>query len=272
MASCSNYEAAHPSYVKITNIDIETNEFYQGQPTHDIKGISVYLDDNYIGTFEKDKLIPIITDNTSKSTLKFYPLVSINGIKANLQNYFFLSEIAYESPLKKGEINNISLQYKYKESVNFAFVEGFENNNIFTEDLDDNEDTKIEFSTDNPKSGNRCGKIQLDSMNSDIKCTSYLFYDIPTDGKKVILELDYRGNIGFIIGLIGREITGNEYKKEFIFIKETEDWNKIYLDFTEELKLSKLESYRIYFQAKHSKEADESFIFLDNVKLLHSEK
>ncbi len=271
MTSCSNYEAEHPSYVKITDIDINTNEFYQGAPTHDIKEVSVYLDNKYIGTFEKDKLIPVI-NNKIKAKLKFYPLIRMNGINANLQNYFFLSEIEHEVPFEKGQIDTVNLQYEYKESINFAFVEGFENNNIFTEDLDDNPNTKVEISTEEPKSGDRCGKIQLDTMNKEIKFTSYLFYQIPTDGKKVILELDYRGNVGFVIGLIGREVDGNEYKKDFIFIRETDDWNKIYLDFTEELKRSKLESYRIYFYATHNKKIDKSFIFLDNIKLLFSEK
>ncbi len=272
IVSCSNYEAEHPYFVKITDISVKTNEFYQGAPTYDINEVSVYLDNVYIGTFEKNKLIPIINDDDSKSTLKFYPLVRMNGSKSNVQNYFFLSETEYRPSFEKGQIDTINLQYQYRESVSFAFVEGFENNNIFTEDLDENPNTEIEISTDNPKSGNKCGKIQLDTMNNEIKCTSYLFYDIPTDGKKVILELDYRGNVGFIIGLIGREVTGEEYKKDFIVIKETEDWNKIYLDFTDELKRSKLESYRIYFKARHDEEIESSFIFLDNIKLLFSEK
>lgn len=272
LSSCSGYEAAPASYIVVKDISLETNLFYQGHPTHDIEQFSVYVDDNPIGVFSVGKLIPIISNGNAAANLKFYPLVKMNGGKSNLQEYFLLQEFEKEYTFSSGTIDTIDLLYKYKESVNFAFFEGFENNNIFTEDLDDDSNTFVSVSDVEPISGNHCGVVNLDTAASYIEFTSYLYYELPVDGKKTILELDYRGNIGFVMGIMGRDISGQEASIDFIYIKETEDWNKIYIDITEQLKLSELDLYRIVFKARHRETLENSFIFFDNIKLLYSER
>ena len=86
-------------------------------------------------------------------------------------------------------------------------------------------------------------------------------------GSRVFLELDYKNDIELQIGLITIE-ENLEFKNYKLVLKPQEDWNKVYVDFSNELLSSNLNKYRVVFGVVNPTDEDK-VVYLDNVKLLH---
>jgi len=271
--SCNETEAVIPAYIYINNVSLETNNSTQGAPTQNITDIWVYVDGLSTGVFNKQQLIPIISDDYSTTEILLVPGIRDNGIKQDIQNYFLYKEIKLTNNLKPGEIDTISAVFQYVDHADFVFIEDFENGNIFNKDIDGDSYTSINISENNPRSGEKCGIIQLNTEHNHIETTTkFFYYNLPKSGNLVYLEMDYKGDNEFVVGISGKDITGNEYKSDFILLKPQESWNKIYLNLTKEIQDSGLESYRIFFKAQHNDTNETTTIFLDNIKLLYSQK
>jgi hypothetical protein len=107
--------------------------------------------------------------------------------------------------------------------------------------------------------------IEVTSANS--------FYAIPSSGYSCFLELDYKCNIDFIVGLIGQDkTTGKEYQNDIMYINSKETWNKIYIDLTKAIQDSGLGLYKIFFSCEHEDKNSISEVYIDNVKLLYLKK
>lgn len=274
LLSCNDSTSKLPAYLFIDNVEIETNIFSQGAPTHNISDIWVYSNGNPIGVFNTGELIPILSDDYSNTEISLFAGIRENGIKQSIQIYFLYSEIDINQELIPGSIDTIQPVFKYVDHAKFVFIENFENSNIFNKDLDGNSQTSITISDNNPLTGNYSGEIILTKDNPNIDVTSSAYFNnLPNNGELVYVELDYKCNTEFRFGLIGKDnSTGQEYPYSIIYIKQKEDWNKIYINLTKIIQDSDLDAYKCFFSAIHNEEIDTSKIYLDNVKLLYSEK
>ena len=271
--SCGKDSAIIPSYLYIEQVKVLTNTAIEGAPTENITDIWVYVNNFPIGAFDKQKLIPILPDESGNQEVLLIAGIRDNGIKENIQQYYLYDQINITAQLVPGQIDTIQAVFRYNPDVTFVFVEGFESGNIFNTDIDGDEKTKIAITNQNPRSGNRSGIIELNAEHPSIEVTSSIeYYNLPDKGNLTYLELDYYGNNEFIIGISGKDIEGNEYKSDFIVLKTKDDWNKIYLNLTKTIQDSGLKSYRIYFKAIFNNTKDSTNIFLDNIKLLYSQK
>ena len=271
--SCNNTEAKIPAYIYIDNIELETNIVTQGAPTQNITDIWVYVDGAAIGVFDKQQLIPILADDFQNTEIILVPGIRDNGIKQDIQNYFLYKEITLNKNLEPGIIDTIDAVFRYVDHAEFVFIEDFENGNIFNKEVDGDEYTSIKITGDNPRSGKKCGIIELTKDHDLLEATTKLdYYNLPKKGNLVYLELDYKGNNEFVVGISGKDTGGNEYKSDFILLKQQDKWNKIYLNLTKEIQKSGLQSYKIYFRAQYNDKNETSTIFLDNIKLLYSQR
>ncbi len=271
--SCNDTEAKIPAYIYIDNIELETNNATQGAPTQNVTDIWVYVDGVSIGVFNKQQLIPILSDDFQSTDIILVPGIRDNGIRQDIQNYFLYKEITISEHLEPGIIDTINAVFRYVDHAKFVFIEGFENGNIFNKEVDGDENTLIRISENNPRSGKKCGIIELNNEHNSLETTTKLdYYNLPKKGNLVYLEMDYKGNNEFVAGISGKDIHGNEYKSDFILLKPQEKWNKIYLNLTNEIQAAGLESYKIFFQAQYNNTSETTTIFLDNIKLLYSQK
>ncbi len=271
--SCNDPEAKIPAYIYIDNIELETNNATQGAPTQNVTDIWVYVDGVSIGVFNKQQLIPVLADDFQSTEIILVPGIRDNGIRQDIQNYFLYKEITISENLEPGIIDTIDAVFRYVDHAKFVFIEDFENGNIFNKEVDGDEYTSIRISENNPRSGKKCGIIELNNEHNSLETTTKAdYYNLPEKGNLVYLELDYKGNNEFVTGISGKDIQGNEYKSDFILLKPQEKWNKIYLNLTNEIQAAGLESYKIFFRAQYNNTSETTTIFLDNIKLLYSQK
>ena len=107
--------------------------------------------------------------------------------------------------------------------------------------------------------------------------TNTIFEGLPINNTRVFLEMDYRNDVQFAVGLIGHAINIAEAKEYFIVLNEREEWNKIYIDLTEILNQSGFNQYQVTMTAVIPFEngdfvQDEGNLYFDNMKIVHFEQ
>jgi hypothetical protein len=81
--------------------------------------------------------------------------------------------------------------------------------------------------------------------------------------------MDYRSNEKFFVGTI-LTVRNQLVKSYDIVIVESENWNRIYIDFTNKISRLDVDSYQIAISAllDESRKA-QAQIFFDNIRLIH---
>ena len=104
---------------------------------------------------------------------------------------------------------------------------------------------------------------------NDAKPTSKIVqttpYFLPTGGEPIYLELDYKCNQSFVVGVIG----GGSDEREALTINPSDDWNKIYIQLTNVVSRQPTyatQGYQVFIRA--TKEVNSPKIYLDNIKLI----
>ncbi len=269
--SCEkNGEAEIPAYIYIDSVGLSTDINIQGESSHDITDLWVYVDEKPIGVFNKYELIPILAEDYSNIKIEIFAGIRSNGQTNNIEIYFLYNSVDLTKSIKQGEIDTINAIFKYDDYAKFVFAEGFENGNIFNKDIDGNLNTQIKVTGENAIYGKKCGLIALDTENNYINVTTKEdFYDLPSEGNKIFFEADYTCDTEFVIGISGKDKLQNEYKEDIIILKKKDTWNKLYLDLTYPIKRAELESYRVYLKVTNPTKMDKSKVFLDNLKLVY---
>ena len=269
ISSCSlDKEEQIPSYLYIPSVSLTTTAG-QGAATENITEVWVYANDLLLGAYGLPATVPILEAGDTK--IEIFPGIKDNGITTTPELYPMFETVVETINLVAAEFDTITPVFKYKSSVEFAFVEGFESNQIFNFDEDGNVGTALSRTTESFKSGSRSGKISLTQINNFIRVANEArLTELPTNGSAVYLEFDYKNDIEFSVGLIGYDPNVNGVSQLIITLREKEDWNKVYINLTTELQLSQLASYRVLFDATLEEDAGATgSIYLDNIKLVY---
>lgn len=258
-----------PSYLTVNEVDVFT-EVGQGNPTHKITDLWVYADNELIGVFALPASIPILVDSET-TNFTIYPGIRNNGETGRSFIYRLMKAQEFELALSPGEEVEKSFTFTYIDNAIFDFVESFESQgHIFTLDLDDDVETYIEATSETAIAGSKSGKISLSTTNNNIGVATIFNYErSQNSGSDSYLEMDYKCDIPFFVGVIYVQ-EGQEVIQPLLVINPQEDWNKIYVDFTEILTSPVLETYRVYFTTDLEPLNETSGeIFLDNLKFVH---
>lgn len=154
----------------------------------------------------------------------------------------------------------------------FGFVEDFEAGSVFGEDLDGNNNNQIELTTIGKFEGQRSGLIRLTAENSFFEKGTqpiHRLYDENNITSPIYLELNYKNNVPFEIGVIGYDDNAFVDKVYITGMNASEEWNKIYINMTADVREMKADNYQIVIRAAKTEDVEVGEIFLDNVKLLH---
>jgi len=267
VSSCSFFDKADRGamFLIAQEVSLET-EGQQGANTHNIRDLSVYVDGVNIGVFNVPSDIPILDDDDATSV----------GVIAGIRNngdftlpveYPFYAVKEFDYTFEEGREIPFDINFGYKPGVKFKILENFEGQHGFNADLDDNPDTNLEKSSD-AISGSFSGKISTSSDQPSFEFGSSFIYDADDlTATQIYLELDYKNEIPFQIGVLGyNSLLGNrDYK---IVLVESEEWNKIYIDFTSEIVDSQIDEFQLIFRSANLP-GEYGSIWIDNIKLVH---
>ncbi len=264
-----------PSYIHVEKVTLTTDYSKQGSASEKITEAWLSIDDNLLGIFELPFTVPVLKTGKYKITIRAG--IKNNGISASRRIYPFYKEYEIETDLIAGEISTIEPRITYKEEAKFVWKEDFEDAGISLDTLN-NSTVDIEKTNTNIFEGKYALKSMFNNENKILECSTIdsdgsvngRFYR-PDNSGETYLEMNYKNNMSFTIGMY-YFLDGSPQYMPVMSLLPKDDWNKIYIDFTEILThYTNINNYHLYIYA--SKDSTETELnpelYFDNFKLIH---
>ncbi len=272
---CNKFEGDQfvPAYLRIDTIRFSTEYATQGSNTHNITDAWVYVNGQLIGAFELPATFPVLARGTQR--LEIRPGIKLNGIAATRVPYPFMKPIIVDNfGFFEDSVVRFNPQTNYYENLRFLWKEDFENISLTLEKTNQS-DTSI-YRTEpanNPEawlSGNSAhsGFVHLQGNRKFFRIITFQGFNLPGNGSPVFLELDYKCDKAFGLGLLAR-IDNTIETFPLVVINKSLKWNKIYINLTPVVSsYNNAEYFKIYFESELGTDTEARFYF-DNIKLIH---
>lgn len=263
--SCNiiNPDEEIPSYIKIDSISLVTNPLLQGSNSHKIVDAWLYVDNNPVGVYQLPCVVPVLEKGSHNITI--VPGVLLNGISATHLDYPFYQSIGRSVELKQGGITSIeNCSTQYYDTDTFPILEDFENGITYFND------TAITISNTPSEvfEGTGSGKIKLEDGQVQFELKS-LPVELPASGALVYLEMNYKCDIAFTVGLQIENFFGTKIESSIIKLNPKNDWNKIYIELAPTINsVQNGYKYSLIFGTERT-EAPQAFLYFDNIKVVH---
>ncbi len=262
VASCNiiNPDEDIPTYLYLHSPTLITDENSEGLATEKISDAWVFVNDESFGVYELPAHIPLLADG--RNAISILAGIKNNGSSVDRNQYPFYNSDTMTLNLVATETDTIIPEFEYLKSITFELIEDFETGNEFE---------KLERITDSSiaQYGSNVGAILLGDSIESRSITSLTEFDLPSGGVTVYLELDYKNDNTFFVGIIGHLNSGEAVEALKVVVTPQENWNKIYVDLTEEVGVLNGGTHQILFFADLDDENTEAKIYLDNIKLIH---
>jgi len=240
-----------PMFIEVDSVTLSTTAG-QGSSRHNILDIWPNAEGQSLGVFEMPITFQLLDDDETTNMI-YFAGVRRAGIPGDHTIYPFFERITFDRDFVPDTRIMEDLTFKYKEETLFRLVEDFETNQVFTNDIDEDELTTVVSTTNGGMEGN-CGMVTLTQENNEfIVGTSDFIQGLPTNGTAVYLEMDYKTDVNLGVGLV---------------LTPTETWNKVYIDASSILQDSGLSSYSVILGARYEGSSSAEVRF-DNIKLMH---
>lgn len=293
--SCKKFKGDQeiPSYLRVEPWSFTTNYVIYGAATQAITDAWLYVDGDLLGCYELQShedgqyaMIPILEKGSHK--LQIYPGVKMNGIASTRIQYPFYKPYIIRKDLTPGVVDTVrpATVYYSIDSTLVRFkreaMEDFEDvNNIklYRPDSTWAELHQINY-YDNPNAWldpvdpinhYRSGCIHLDDSIKRFCLTSRELIGLPTVGNYVMLELDYKCDERFLVGMYIHTSQYGIQDKELYYFKATDEWKKVYINFSPTITENFNADYVKFYFKGYAGDADSTNFYFDNIKLIYLE-
>ena len=269
VAACDVINPADPVpiYLQVDSITVDPNTG-TGTSQQKFTEVWVYINDNPIGAYSVPAQIPLLYDGTAE--IKLFPGIRVNGIRSAADFYPFFEPQIVEKEFSPGTTFVVDMHTRYRDNIVIPYIEDFESSQSLIDDVDDDAATSVERVTTGGFEGNGMGRIILNDSASFIQVASLpLLTELPVNGTPVYLEMHYKNNVEFSVGLVGHGTNIQPASVSILVLRPQENWNKVYVELSPALQVSQLQAYQILFTAAHNPDLEQSEIYLDNLKIVH---
>ena len=162
--------------------------------------------------------------------------------------------------------NIINPIVSYLDSVKFDLNEDFEGVGIRLETTLMSDTSIIKLNNGSNSYG---GGILSDSLFI-FEITTDELNDLPQSGAPVYLELDYKCNTQFLVGLYVNFPQSSVLQKDLLWINPKEDWNKIYVNLTSSISEAVgANSFQIFIAMQRDFTLNTNNIYFDNIRVVY---
>lgn len=263
-----------PSYIKIDSIGLSTYYFNEGSDSHNITDAWVYVDDNLIGVFELPALVPILKSGPQNIDVRAG--IKLNGISSTRVPYPFYNAISFDGyELYPDSVRNMGyIKTTYQSNLVFAWMEDFEDSGLTFEEISIS-DTAIKRTVANDPNAYQdeysqySGIVNLTQDKPVWSATSLSSYPITKQGSAVLLEMDFKTNNYFNVGLLIKEYS-QFIKIPLVILNHAETWRKIYINLGPNITLHPQADYfKVVIESEIEDENTQANIYMDNIKLIY---
>lgn len=280
VSSCNKFKGNQeiPAYIHVDTFLLTTNYAIEGAASHKITDVWLYIDNNLQGCYELPATIPVL--ERGKHVVTLYPGIKLNGISSTRTiNPFYKPYIVEEFLLEEKKIDTIlpSTTYYSKDesTIEFRLKEDFERQ-ITLETANGSDTTIIRTDRDDPQNwddeynnSHYSGYVWIGDTTNYFCLASEELYDLPDQGNSVFLEIDYKCNEIFEVGLFAK--VGGIETIPLIYVNPSETWNKIYVNLGPNITNTQQASYFKFYIAGKVDEGSEAEYYFDNIKLVYRE-
>lgn len=276
LSSCRKFEGEQtiPAYLRIDTITKHTDYFTYGSSTHNITDAWVYVNDQLIGAFELPATFPVLATGMNKVEIR--PGIKLNGISATRVNYpFYKPYIVSDFGFVEDSVSLLSPTTDYIETTKIPWLEDFENVSITLEKTNQSDTSIVKTQPiNNPDAllsefSAHSGLIHLTGNNSRFEVATGESFALPGQGNPVFLEIDYKCDKPFRVGLfVDENATITSYP--LLIVNKSAIWNKIYINLAPTIsQFGNAARYKLFFSGSLDDTDEEAKFFFDNIKLVH---
>lgn len=275
-SGCNLYNPAEPvpSYIHIDKIDLVTTEI-QGSNSSKITDAWVYIDEKLIGCFELPATIPVLYEGNHQVAIKAG--IKVNGIAATRAPYPFYERFVQSTDLTRGSISTIKPIVTYVSNLNWdnavIWQENFESGISVTASPFGTDTLMKRITTsENPLlvfEGNAAGVAYINSTKTIFECVSSNSYILPRGDSPSFLELNYKCNYLFVVGLVAHGPSGS-IRYKVLNINPSLNWNKIYIYLNPIISSSGASTdFSVFMGMLNNTGSNDAYLAIDNLKLVH---
>ena len=263
-----------PGYVQIEDISVTTNSG-EGSNSDNISDCWVYVEDPELGfvlqgVYEMPASFPIVGEGNTP--VRIQGGVRISGLSSTRQLYPFYRPYLDTVKLTPNGNAKIEPVVDYYPGVVFDWMEDAEDPGLSMEATETSDTTLLRITGSEAFEGNASLAYYVDTANPLFFGVTVDEFVLPKGGRPVFLEVDYKCNYEWIIGLLGNTPNG---VTDFIAltIRPKEEWNKLYIQLTNQVSAAgnlDATSFKIYFASLLNPDLqDEGYVYIDNIKLVY---
>ena len=248
-----------PAYIKIDKITLSDTTI-----TENITDAWVSINGINKGVHELPANFPVF--NIGNVEVKIYAGIKDNGIAAQRVSYPFYNAYIENTTLFPDSITIINPIVTVKENISGKF---------------DDFDPSYSFNADSccfQKSPNgpyeNYGSLTLSDsiLITEIAYKNHplSFDDVPQQGSPTYLELDYKNNTRFLVGMYINFPNSPTLEKGLLWVNPKDDWNKIYINLTETVTESVgAQNFSVFIKMQRDFDLNENKLDFDNIRIIH---
>lgn len=265
LAGCDKEEPV-PAWLVIEDYEVVT---FQGEGTnrHQIQDVYVYTPSRFLGVYNVPCRIPILEQG--ETSIDVFPGIRANGIQAFPDVYGFLARYTTKVDLQPGKLDTIRPQFQYDPVARIRFIEDFEGSvKVFSETR---AGKPVQVDVNTVYEGSGSGRLTVDQTNRICEVVSPPFTEVPLNGTPNYLELHYKNEVVFFVGIAGISQGTGEYVVYEVGLKPTDTWNKVYISLEDVITRNLAEVVRVAIRVEMppGDERTEANVWIDNVKFIH---
>jgi hypothetical protein len=253
-----------PSYIKVDSFSVNyTTSYSNGGPgtkNHNFTDVQVSANGKSLGTFPIPSNIPVLDEGDASIIMS--PVIKTNGVSSLRTDYPFMKSFTTSAKLVRGQQSTVTPTFDYLSSINFRWTENFEGAGFSIVGVGA-ADTSFRRSLSDKFEGNAGLEIKLYNGKTDCRVKSSLSFFLPSNSTDVYLELNYKANQAFEVGLIGSNASDIRSAGG---VNATSSWKKMYIFLTPVINANPVSSYTVFFYVKN--EGGTPQINIDNIKLI----
>lgn len=236
----------------------------QGSGSHKITDLWLYVDGKYQGAYAVGNDMPI-PNGGQAVTINIFAGIKNNGISDTRIPWPFYNFLTFDTLITPGSIIERDFTFDYKSSATFTWTENFENSMSLTRSS--NSSIGIVNAPADDCFEGKSGLLKMEAADTYLQVQSSNDYPLPLGNPNVYMELNYKCNTEFEIGLIG----SSTEQKPIMTLNKQENWNKIYIQLASAANTAPTsDRYAIYFKMiRTDGSTDVKKVVLDNIKLVY---
>lgn len=260
-----------PTYINIDSFDFQIdNPDKEGSASQDIRSVWIYYNNSPVGVFDLPCRVPVITQG-DEGLITVAPGIALNGL-VDLQPqypFFRFDSVVFET--NPGKIFDYVPTTGYLSATQFRFNEDFETGLGFEEfkpgivGETGLVQTKRSAGGD-VFEGGASGLISLDANATRAEIISKKLF--PMSLGESFIEISYKCSVPFQVGLYNTLNNGVETYNYIWGVKESDEWNKIYIELGTYTSENPGKDYRVMILTELTEGKSDGYVLLDNIKVV----